>query len=364
MPVRRKRKQGPAPATEADKAIMAAEEDGVGEELNEVEVKLAPVANYLSTGCSLLDLAIADRLPGGFATGRISQIYGDESTAKSVLVSEPLGSAQRKGGVAIMDDVEATYDLSRAHLFGVNTGDPNAWQYLSSETIEELFDTHIVAAIERAKVTNGPCAMAVDSLSALASRAEQDQVLTDGTYGTSRAKQLSAGFRKYVGPISTSGLALIFVDQTRTKLGVTFGDKTTTSGGKALRFYASTRVMLSMEGKIKNSHDKVIGVKIGFVVKKNKLAPPFREGMFRLLFDYGIDDVATSLEWLHDNDPAQLEKTSHRPWVFGDLKARSLSLLTQAVEDAGMESMVVSELERVWRIVYAPVDRKPRVRLN
>jgi len=355
---RRKTKDDSASTPETEVSTKAASAE-------DFEKKLAPVTHYLSTGCTLLDLAIADQLPGGFAAGRITQIYGDESTAKSVLVSEPLGSAQRKGGIAIMNDVEATYDLDRAEIFGVDVTSEKQWQYICSENIEQLFDEHIADAVALADETKGPCAMAIDSLSALSSAAEQDQELSDGTYGTSRAKQLSTGFRKYIGPISRSGLALLFIDQTRTKLGVTFGEKTTTSGGKALRFYASTRLRLSMVGKIKNKHDKIIGVKIGFFVRKNKVAPPFREGEFRLLFDYGIDDVASSLDWLHENDPEQAAKPKRgRPWVFADLKGRGLNSLAEKVEEAGLEKELADEVARVWREVYAPIERKPRVRLN
>ena len=329
--------------------------------------QLPPVTNYLSTGSTLLDLALANRLPGGFPGGRIAQIYGDESTAKTVIGSEALGSAQRQNGWACIDDVERTWDFGRAELYGVDTKNKKQWDYKASRTIEKLFDDSIASAIDAANDAEGPGALVVDTLSALPSEAEEEAKMTDGTYGTSRAKQVGLGFRKYLQDIGDCGLAVIFIDQTRERVGVTFGEKSTTSGGKALRFYASTRIKLSHDSRIKNKYEKIVGVKIGFFVRKNKVAPPFRDGTIRILFDYGIDDIASSLEWLHENDPDLLKehKTKRgRPWVFKDLKGRGLDDLTHKVEKEGLETELQKDVERVWRVVHQPIVRKKRVRLN
>ena len=329
---------------------------------------LGPVKAYLSTGCTLLDLAIADKLPGGFPAGRIAQIYGEESTGKTVLGAEVLGSAQRQGGLASIDDVECVWDLDRAEkLHGVCIDDPAKWDYSVSTSIEDMFDNKIKDLIKRCNGIQGPCCRVEDSLSALPSEVELAANLTDPTYGGTRAKQLSTAFRKYIEPLNDAGLGVVFIDQTRDNVGVTFGEKKTTSGGNALKFYASVRVRLSHMQRIKNSKEKTIGVKLGFFTKKNKVAAPFREGSFRVLFDYGIDDIGSSVEWLHENDPELIKEGKKRaPWEIKNLKlkpARGLNALAKKIEDQNLEQELAAEVERVWRIVYAPLVRKKRVRL-
>jgi recombination protein RecA len=337
---------------------------------------LGPVKYFLSSGSTLLDLAIANRLPGGFPAGRISHIYGNESTGKSLLGGEVLGSAQRQGGRASLNDSEGTWDLQRAHdINAVQIDNPAIWSYDSSETIEDLFDRFIfdeVVACHNLKVPSCSCAV-IDTLSAIPSKVEKETKLEAPTMGQSRPKQLSVAFRKYIDAINSVNLALVFLDQTRENVGVTFGDSLTTSGGKALRFYASVRVILSHIDKIKNSAERAVGVKLGFYVKKNKIGPPFREGEFRILFDYGIDDIGSNLEWLHENDPEQIKvPKKDRPWVFRasaadskpiDLKGRGLNALIEKVEAENLEKCLISEVERVWKVVYMPPDRKPRQRV-
>lgn len=265
-----------------------------------------PISGYLSTGCTILDLAIADQLPGGFPQGRISHIYGMESTAKTVFMQEPLGAAQRKGGMAGVIDAEETFDFQRADLFGVTVPpdpykDTPAWRYRNCNTIEELFEQHLVE-MARACDPKKPNACGVDSLSSISSIAEMKEQLGKNTFGATRAKQMSAAFRKHIGLFGKSNLAVIFIDQSRDNIGAFYGQPAeTVSGGKALKFYSSVRVHMRHEGKIKNKNGVIIGVRFGFEVVKNKVAPPFREGSLNLLFDYGIDDVTTNVEWIQEH---------------------------------------------------------------
>jgi recombination protein RecA len=331
---------------------------------DDFKVELGPVRNFLSTGCTLLDLAIANRLPGGFPAGRISQIYGDESTAKSVLAAEVIGSAQRQGGLGSMNDTEGTFDEQRAaELHDVKQYSPSLWQLTqNTKSIEELFDDYFKKLIDKVKDLEKPSCSVVDTLSALPSKKELEGDLDAASYGTSRALKLSSGFRKYINDFNSVNLGVIFIDQVRDNVGVTFGDTKTTSGGRAVKFYSSVRVALSHEERLKNSKEKVVGVKLGFFVKKNKIAPPFREGSFRVLFDYGIDDVASSIEWLHANDPASKKEKWEIPVL--KLVSNGLNGMCKKVEEQNLEKELVQEVQRVWDIVYAPIERKKRVRIG
>lgn len=342
--------------------------------------KLPQVKHFLSTGCTLMDLAIADQLPGGLPAGRINQIYGGESSAKSVIMAEALGSSQRQGGRASLVDREGTWDEERSfNLHDLRSDDPAIWWLGTTNSIESLFQENIENEVKEAKEFKGPSCMGIDSLSGLPSETELEEDMNKSSYGASRAKGLSKGFRKYLGQIADSNLGMIFIDQIRDNVGVTFGEQTTTSGGWALKFYSSVRIKLTHEARIKNSSDKVIGIQVGFFIKKNKIAAPFREGSFRLLFDYGIDDVGSSIDWLHKNDPNLWEDCKkvwpttytgavkkNLPWAIPALnvKGRGLNSVCEKVEEGDMEQELIKEVERVWRIVYASLVRKKRVRIN
>ena len=329
------------------------------------------VDDWLSTGCTLLDLAISNRL-GGIPAGRSTHIYGWESTAKSVLAQEPLGAAQRKGGHVWYLDAEQTLDFGRAkNLFGLDV-DADTFHYAVPETIEELFDgsqvnktykwgIYDIIEYVRDNELRGPHVVAVDSLTALKTQVESEQKLTDGTYGTSRAKQISTAFRKYLHDLHKNNIALLVINQARVNISAgVFGDKMTVSGGKALDFYASVSIAMKMVEQLKNSTKQTIGCRFRFEVKKNKVAPPHRKGEFRLLFDHGIDNVATNLEWL---------KGVHgwSNYRFGDFSTKqggpqSLEKAVSYIEENDLELALEEEVERTWHEIFQPPQRKPRVR--
>ena len=314
--------------------------------------------DYISTGCTILDLAIANKLPGGVPCGRIIHILGDESTSKTAIGTELIGATIRKGGIGALDDIEATWDSDYGKLFGVDSSSPLFVKY-RTPTIEDLYQKTLMGMVERVKIINKPSVILIDSLSAIPSSAELDKTMEDSAFGTTRAKMMSLGFRKALGEIQKTNLCVVFIDQTRDNPNVTWGNKKTTSGGKALKFYSSVELYLFKLETIKNSYKLPVGVKIGFRVEKNKVAPPFREGFIRLIFDYGFDDIGTSLEWLHEVEKA---KNPNSRWAYKEHTGRGLNDLIRCVEENNLEEDLRQEVSRVWFEAYKPSERKQKVR--
>ncbi len=334
-------------------------------------IKTAPISHYLSTGCTILDLAISNRLDGGFAAGRIGHIWGVESSAKTMFIAEVLGSAQRQGGIAHFVDAEGTWDFQRAkelHDIDINALDYYGKQSMEEEnknsdidsmkgwTIEYLFDTLIPDIIAKNKDEKLGI-IGVDSLSAISSTIELEEDIDEKTYGLTRPQALSKGLRKYIWKLTKANLALIFIDQTRQNVGTSFGPKYVFSCGDALKFYASTRIFTSVKSKILNKFKKIIGVNIHFKVDKNKIAPPFREGDLRILFDYGIDNTGTSLDFLYENASDKV-KGWHK---FKEKKLRFDDMINY-IEDNNLEKELELEVYHRWNEIYKVPDRKKRNR--
>jgi len=351
---------------------------------------LPPCRYFLSTGSTLLDLAISDRYPGGVGSGRTTQIIGDHSTAKTVIVKEILGAAQRLGGYAVEEDAEYTPDFLRAELFGLHVGKwadeavqaearnmpiyeavriEKDYCYRNPESIEAVFDEEIgpLCQLVEGRLGEGakakqveplpkPLAIGVDTFTALPSRTEKGEALDERSYRAERAKRMSAGFRKWLAPMARNDVALIAVDHIRDNIGVMFGPKWTTSGGKALQQYASTRIFLAQAGDLKNRAGRTVGVKIKAKVVKNKIAPPGRETFFYVLFDYGIDDIRGNLEWLAEQAQAGIETALGKSgawWSWrGEKLGQGIEGAIEAVERAGLEKELEAEVARVWQVVY------------
>jgi len=322
--------------------------------INENGVKdLSPVDEWISTGCTLMDLAITGKLPGGFPVGRISHIFGAESTCKTVIGTTILGAAQRNGAIAFFADVEQTFDHDWATLFGLNCSNKDNFRLGHPRTIEEFFDSYLKDIIElkddRQRV------VVVDSLSAMPANAEIEGELEKGSFGTMRAKQMSIALRKYIRPLSDTKTSVIFIDQSRMNIGFAYGPKETYSGGMALKFYASTRIHLKHGTKEKNKKDVEIGTWINFLVDKSKVSAPHRGSEFCILYDYGIDNIHSNLLFLQE---AQKEDRT----VSFNGTSGFMSKMIKYVEENNLEEKLDAEVEKAWLELYKADDtRKQRV---
>ena len=257
------------------------------------------VTDWISTGSTLLDLAISNRPHGGLAAGRITEINGLEGSGKSLIGAHALASTQKKGGLAVYIDTESAVSAEFLQAIGIDT---DSMLYIHLETIEDIFDTieTIVAKI-RESSKDKLVTILVDSLAAASTKVEMDADFDKDGWATSKAIVLSKAMRKITQLIARQRVCLIFTNQLRQKLGVMFGDPWTTSGGKALPFHASTRIRLKNMGQIKDTKKNTIGIKIRAQVIKNRLGPPLRSAEFPLYFDKGIDDYGSWLGIMKDH---------------------------------------------------------------
>ena len=264
--------------------------------LDGVDQTPTDVTDWISTGSTILDLAVSNKPDGGLAAGRITEINGLEGSGKSLIGAHALAATQKKGGLAVYIDTESAVSSEFLQAIGIDTEN---MLYVHLETVEEIFDTieTIVTKI-RESDKDKLVTILVDSLAAASTKVEMDADFDKDGWATAKAIVISKAMRKITQLIARQRVCLIFTNQLRQKLGVMFGDPWTTSGGKALPFHSSTRIRLKNVGQIKDTKKNTIGIKIRAQVIKNRLGPPLRSADFSLYFDKGIDDFGSWLEVL------------------------------------------------------------------
>ena len=257
------------------------------------------IKDFVSTGSTMLDLAISNKPDGGIAVGRITELNGLESSGKSLLGAHMLAETQKKGGVAVYIDTETAVSTEFLTAIGV---DVDNMLYLHLETVEDIFHAieEIVAKV-RESDRDRLVTILVDSLAAASTNVEMEADFDKDGWATSKAIIISKAMRKITQMIGRQQIALVFTNQLRQKLGVMFGDPWTTSGGKALPFHASTRIRLKNTGQIKDKKNNTIGRKTRAQVIKNRLGPPMRHADFELYFETGIDDDGSWLKVMKDH---------------------------------------------------------------
>jgi recombination protein RecA len=259
------------------------------------------VNEFVSTGSSILDLAISNRMHGGFPVGRITEITGLEQSGKSLLAAHALANTQKKGGLAVFIDTENAVPPEFFTAIGI---DLKKMLYIPLETMEDIFDT-IETLVEKVRTSDKKklVTIVVDSVAGASTKQEMETDFDKDGWATAKAIIISKGMRKLTNLIGRERICLIFTNQLRTNMGVTFGDKWTTSGGKALAFHSTVRLRLKNMGSIKakiNGVEQVVGKKTSALVIKNRLGPPERSCEYEVFYSSGIDNYSSWLGVLKD----------------------------------------------------------------
>lgn len=295
-------------------------------------------AETISTGSLGLDLALGI---GGLPKGRVVEIYGPESSGKTTLAIHAIAECQKKGGIAAFIDAEHAFDRFYAEALGVDTENLLISQPDNGEQALEIAENLIRSgAID---------ILVIDSVAALVPRAEIEGEMGDSKMGL-QARLMSQALRKLTGSIGKTGCCCIFINQLREKIGVMFGNPETTTGGNALKFYASVRLDIRRSGSaIKDKEGNVVGNPVKVKVVKNKLAPPFRTTMFDIMYGEGVSKVGEIVDL---GVEANVIGKSGSWFSYGDSKiAQGRESSKQFLRD---NPEVMLEIENKIKAIYNP----------
>ncbi len=264
------------------------------------------LTEWVSTGDDMLDLAISNRPNGGFPVGRIVEVTGLEASGKSLLAAHTLANTQKKGGLAVYIDTENAINQEFLEALGVDTA---KLLYIPMETVEDIFDAmdSIIESVRKSD-KDRLVTIVVDSVAAATTKVELSADYDQAGYATQKAIIISKAMRKITNLIGRERILLVFTNQLRVRMGVSFGDPYTTSGGKALGFHSSCRLRMKKMGKLNSKVggvEQTVGIKTRVQVIKNRMGPPLRSVDFEIYFDRGIDRYGS---WLNTMKTYKLVK--------------------------------------------------------
>lgn len=300
-----------------DIAIEQIEKDHGKGSIMKLGDKPAAKLESISTGSISLDAALGI---GGVPRGRIVEVYGPESSGKTTICLHIIAEAQKNGGLAAFIDTEHAMDTSYAQKLGVDVSNLLISQPEYGEQALEICETLVRS--------NALDVIVIDSVAALTPRAEIEGEMGDSVMGM-QARLMSQALRKLTAAVSKSNVVLIFTNQLREKIGVMFGNPETTTGGKALKFYASVRMDIRKIAAIKDGTD-VIGNRTKVKIVKNKVAPPFKEVEFDIIYNEGISKIGDVIDLAVNKD---IVKKGGAWFTYGDLRVQGRDGLKKVLMD-------------------------------
>lgn len=307
------------------------------------------LTDFISTGNTILDIAISNRPYGGIAVGRITELTGLEASGKSLVAAHIISNTQKRGGIAVLIDTETAVNTEFFEAVGV---DMNKLVWAQHDTVEEIFES-IVNIVEKVRSSDNKdklVTIVVDSVSGASTKVEKEAGFDKDGWATTKAIVISKAMRKLTNMIAREKIALVFTNQLRMKMNApAFSDPYTTSGGKAIGFAASTRIRLSQTGKIKHSSGVVIGIKSKAVILKNRLGPPLREAEFDIYFHRGIDDYTSWLTALKEHG---IVKQAGAWYSYNDEKFQSKDFPTFLEKDKKRKEELYTKICDVMIMKY------------
>jgi recombination protein RecA len=304
------------------------------------------VKEWVSTGSTILDLAISNRKWGGFPVGRVCEITGLEQSGKSLLAAHTLLSTQKKGGLAVYIDTENALSTEFLSAIGLNLKE---MLYIPLETVEDIFETvEVIVEKVRSSDKDRLVTIVVDSIAGASTKTEMAADFDKDGYATAKALIISKAMRKITNLIGRERICLIFTNQLRQKLNApAFSDPWTTPGGKGIPFHASVRIRLSSVGSIKAK------------LVKNRCGPPQRTAEYSIYFDSGIDDFSSWLEVMKDyslvkQSGAWYEYTDKRTGEI--IKFQSKDFVEKIISDPELADIIYSDIAEKVIMVYQKTD--------